>query len=263
MNDVRSFSQLSQYARCPYSYYLARVEKAWDKPAAWLPMGTGVHEAAEKWELSGRTMSLSEVQEVFKEAYVRDTNRLLGETPNTALWFGSGPYRGQTDITRRYKLGLEHVERYLAWYAEHPDQAPLGWFDEDGTQKLSVELPFKIEIGGVMVRGFIDWVGFKDGKVIVRDNKTGNKPGGPEQLATYALAVEDRWPAHHVEEGDFFMTRTGKPTKPYILTQAVKEQLAEDFAAMDENVKAEKFPPLPEASKCMFCSVRDSCSFKV
>lgn len=268
MSDVRSYSQLSSYDRCPYMYYLERVEKVWQKPAAWLPMGTAVHEAVEMWELSGRTMVLDAVIAVFEIAYQREVNRYLAETPNPRFWFASGPYKGQDDIPRRFKLGREHVARYIAWYEAHPDQKPIEYV-EGGETKIGVELPFTVSIGGVQVRGFIDWVGYKDHgrKLIVRDNKTGNTPGGPDQLATYALAVEARWALPdvgvHVEEGDFFMTRTGKPTVPYMLTRAVKVQLGEDFASMDENVKAGNFPAKPEASKCMFCSVNGSCKYRV
>lgn len=269
MSDVRSYSQLGSYDRCPYMYYLERVEKVWQRPAAWLPMGTAVHEAAEAWELSGRTMELETAVLVFENAYQREVNKYLAETPNAKYWFASGPYKGPEDIMRRYKLGREHVARYIAWYEKHPAQVPIRYTDTEGVEKIGVEFPFTVNIGGVPVRGFIDWIGYKDdGKtLVVRDNKTGNTPGGPEQLATYALAVEARWALPdigvHVEEGDFFMTRTGKPTVPYALTRAVKVQLSEDFATMDENVKAGNFPAKPEASKCMFCSVNNSCKYRV
>lgn len=269
MSDVRSYSQLNSYDRCPYAYYLERVEKVWQKPAAWLPMGTAVHEAVEAWELSNRTMSLDLVIAVFEIAYQRETNKYLADTPNPRFWFASGPYKGPEDIVRRYNLGREHVARYLAWYEKHPEQKPIRYTDIEGVEKIGVEMPFTVNIGGVPVRGFIDWIGYKDdGKtLIVRDNKTGRLPGGPDQLATYAIAVEARWALPdigvHVEEGDFFMTRTGKPTVPYQLTRVVKEQLAEDFATMDAGVKAGDFPAKPEHSKCMFCSVNNSCEFRV
>lgn len=270
MAKPRSYSQLGSYDRCPYAYYLSRVEKVWQRPAAWLPMGKAVHSAAEAWELSGRMMTLEEAQQVFREAYKAETDRLLSDTPNAKYWFASGPYRGTEDIIRRFKLGLEHVGRYIAWYQKHPEQVPLRWFDaEQDRERMGVEMPFLVDIGGVQVRGFIDWIGWDDfgggqAKLIVRDNKTGRLPGGPDQLATYAIAVDDQFPDFpKVETGDFFMTRTGKPTVPYALTQAVKTQLAEDFATMDAEVKAGNFPPKPEASKCMFCDVSNSCKYRM
>lgn len=264
MSDVRSYSQLAAYDRCPYMYYLERVEMAWQRPAAWLPMGTAVHSAAEAWERSGRTMTLEQAQAVFRDQYQVSTDELLEDTPNAAAWFRSGPYKGPEDIARRFKLGQEHVARYIAWYNKHPEEVPVTITSGNHEGLLLIEMPFEIEIGGVPVRGFIDSV-IWDGrdKIVVRDNKTGSLPGGPDQLATYALAVESRFPWAHVDSGDFFMTRTGKPTIPYQLTRVVKEQLAEDFASLDANVKAGNFPAKPEASKCMFCSVSSSCKFKV
>ena len=266
MSDIRSYSQLGSYERCPYMYYLERIEKVWQRPAAWLPMGTAVHEAAEKWELSNRTMSLADAQQIFKDAYTRETNRYLDDTPNAVFWFRSGPYKGPEDILRRYALGLEHVERYIRWYTEkHPEEKPVILTAGADEGKMLIEMPFQVEIGGVQVRGFIDYVGFDaQDRVVVRDNKTGRLPGGPDQLATYAIAVEELYPwTAPVAQGDFFMTRTGKPTVPYALTRVVKEQLAQDFAAMDKGVRAGDFPAKPEASKCMFCSVSASCKFRV
>lgn len=266
MGDVRSYSQLGSYDRCPYMYYLERIEKVWQRPAAWLPMGSAVHEAAEKWELSDRRMSVADAQQIFKDAYMRETNKYLDETPNASFWFRSGPYKGPEDILRRYGLGLEHVARYIAWYTEkHPEEKPVILNAGPNAGTMLVEMPFVIELGGVKVRGFIDYVGWDaDDRVIVRDNKTGNTPGGPEQLATYALAVEELHPwVGEITTGDFFMTRTGKPTIPYQLTRLVKTQVVEDFVRMDEAVKAGDFPAKPEASKCMFCSVNSSCKYRV
>lgn len=263
MNDVRSYSQLNSYTRCPYMYYLERVEMVWQRPAAWLPMGSAVHEAAEAWELSGRTMTLEAAVLVFENAYQRETNNYLAETPNPRFWFASGPYKGAEDIARRFKLGREHVARYIAWYEKHPDEVPITLTAGPDTGKMLVEFPFEIEIGGIPVRGFIDWIGYdSDGALIVRDNKTGTTPGGPDQLATYALAVQASVGAV-VNRGDFFMTRTGKPTFPYQLTQVVKTELEMDYVRMDTAVKAGSFPAKPEAKKCMFCSVSASCKYRV
>jgi putative RecB family exonuclease len=239
-------------------YYLERVECVWQKPAAWLPMGSAVHEAVEMWELSNRTMSLEATQTAFELAYQRETNKYLDETPNPAYWFRSGLYKGPEDIIRRYNLGREHVARYIAWYEKHPEEVPFRF--PDGS--IAVEMPFTIDIAGIPVRGFIDWVGYdSNGNLIVRDNKTGNLPGGPDQLATYALAVQAQVGAV-VSLGDYFMTRTGKPTIPYQLTQVVKTELEADYQKMDEGVKAGDFPAKPEAKKCMFCSVQSSCKYR-
>jgi putative RecB family exonuclease len=264
MNEVRSYSQLNSYDRCPYMYYLERVEGVWRRPAAWLPMGTAVHSAVEAWELSGRVMTPEEALQAFRDAYRASTDSLLETTPNPRFWFASGPYKGPEDIARRFKLGQEHVLRYIAWYKKHPTEMPITLTAGPDTGKMLVEFPFEIEIGGVPVRGFIDWVGWDDkDHVIVRDNKTGTLPGGPDQLATYALAVESALPWAHVSSGDFFMTKTGKPTIPYQLTRVVKTELEMAYVRMDAGVKAGSFPAKPDPKKCMFCSVNASCKYRV
>src|SRR5690606_39770377 len=40
-----------------------------------------------------------------------------------------------------------------------------------------------------------------------------------------------------------------------------KEMLTKEYHWLDENIKAERFDPDPEPSKCMFCSVRTACEF--
>ena len=65
----RSVSQLQQYTKCPMAYKLSRIDKVWQRPAAWLIQGSAVHEAIEAWEKSGRTMTLEEATEDDLESY--------------------------------------------------------------------------------------------------------------------------------------------------------------------------------------------------
>src|SRR5262245_56662136 len=115
----RSISQVKQYlpemGGCPYSYYLARRLRAWDRPAAWLPMGTAVHKGVEEYEKSGRTMDLEQAQLLYRQSYVDSVNKMLSTTPNLDFWFSSGPYLGEADIERRFSIGEGQVEKYLNW----------------------------------------------------------------------------------------------------------------------------------------------------
>lgn len=256
----RSVSQVNQYARCPYSYKLERLDKAWARPAAWLAQGTAVHEAAEKYELSGRTMTLEDVQGVFQESYVTSIGELSETAPNFEYWFASGPYKGEQDIERRFKIGMEQCEKYLRWYAEHPEEKI--WVAPDGM--VAVELGFDIVLSGVPVRGFIDAVIERDGELIVRDNKTGNQPGDDFQLATYAVAIHKMYPeVPQPTLGDYWMGRSGKPTVAYKLDYWTEEKVAEVYVELDENIKAGNFVADPEPDKCAFCSVNTSCEFRL
>lgn len=257
MSEHRSFSQLSTYEKCPYRYYLERVEKVWQKPAAWLPMGTAVHYACEKWELSGRHAPDVVIKAWFQESYWEATNKYLEETPNTAHWEASGPFKGPEDITRRFEVGQEHVIRYAEYYRKHRTEIP--WVTPDGTP--AIELPFDFELGGVPIRGFIDAVINVDGELIVRDTKSGRQPGDDKQLKIYALAIENIG-GPTVALGDYFMTRTGKPTFPYDLLQVTKQEMTNRFIQLDLSIKAGEFPPNP-GDECARCSVKLSCEYRV
>lgn len=247
-----SVSQYKQYERCPFSWKLSRIDKVWQRPAAWLPQGSAVHEAGEAWEKSGRTMTLEEAQAVFTESYDNHVNSYCDVTPNLDWWFRSGPYAGEADIERRYGLGLQQVERMLQWYDKHPDE--VVWIAPDGTP--GIEIGFDIDLDGVQIRGFIDLV--LEG--LVRDNKTGNNPGDDFQLGVYAVGLKEQY-GLEVLQGDYWMGRTGKPTKAFDLTDWTRDTVRDKFLELQDNINSERFPADPEPSKCRFCSVSYSCEY--
>ncbi|AHJ86435.1 RecB-like protein [Mycobacterium phage 40AC] len=257
---LRSVSQLNQYTRCPMAYKLARIDKVWDRPAAWLPQGTAFHTVAETYEkrrAEGHEMTLQEAQDLFKEEYAKDIGRLAAETPNFEWWFWSGPYNGERDIERRYHVGLEQVEKFWNW---RNAKGQTIWVTPDG--KPAIELSFNIELDGIKVRGYIDAVVVVDGKPRVRDYKTGNSPGDDFQLGVYAWAIEELYGVK-IDTGDYFMAgkkgRPAKPTAPYDLTEWTREKISERFREVEEGIQAGKFDPLPESDKCQFCSVSYHC----
>ncbi|CAM4518933.1 PD-(D/E)XK nuclease family protein [Nocardia ninae] len=256
-----SVSQHKTYERCSYGYYLERIEGVWQRPAAWLSQGTAFHEAAEAYERSGRAMTVPEMQEVFRESYAHETNKMADETPNLAYWFSSGPYAGPQDIERRYGIGLEQVERYPAWYEKHPNE--VIWIDPDG--EPGIELGFVVDLDGITVRGFIDAVILDEttGRMRVRDNKSGNQPGDDFQLGTYSAALAVKYGIEQPSIGDYWMARTGKPTFDYDLAEWTVDRVTEEFHQLAANIEAARFIPDPEPSKCRFCSVASSCEFSM
>lgn len=260
MTERRHFSvsQLKQYERCPHSYYLSRIEKVWQRPAAWLPQGSAVHEAGEAWEKSGRTMTLEEAQAVYTESYDNHVNSYCDVTPNFDWWFRSGPYGGEADIERRYEIGKGQVEKMLSWYEKHPED--VVWLAPDGTP--GIELGFDIDLDGVLVRGFIDLVLYNGcgDEMHVRDNKTGNNPGDDFQLGVYKVGLEETY-GGYCPTGDYWMGRTGKPTITMDLSDWTREAVRDKFLELQNNVNAGKFDPDPEPSKCRFCDVSYSCAY--
>ncbi|ANU79405.1 Cas4 exonuclease [Mycobacterium phage BuzzBuzz] len=261
----RSVSQLKQYERCPYSYKLARVDKVWQRPAAWLPQGSAVHTVLEEYrrrELDGDPMSLEEAQEMFKEEYAKEVSQYTDVTPNFDWWFRSGRYDGASDLERRWHIGLEQIEKFFAWTEGHPEE--VIWIAPDGTP--GIELGFDIDLDGVLVRGYIDAVlRDSDGNVIVRDYKTGNTPGDDFQLGVYSVALAETYGIEPPQIGDYYMAGKkgvkGKPTYPYDLGDWPRERVAEKFRELEENIAAERFDPDPDPDKCAFCDVSYHCPF--
>jgi putative RecB family exonuclease len=249
-DEWRSPSQLNEYSRCPYSYYLSRRKKVWKRPAAWLAHGVAVHKAMEVWEQSGRQMTLDQVLQVFRDEYSAQINEELKATPNPRAWFSSGPYNGPKDIPRRYQVGQDHVRNLMDYYIKYPDQVP-----DVINERLGVEYEFDIHFGETRVVGFIDLV--ING--MPYDYKTGTTPGGDEQLATYAGVLKKN---HDIpfSNGFYFMARLGKPTRPYDLTGWSLSRLEDVYGSLDEKIKAEEFPPIP-GDACRVCSVSSSCEF--
>ena len=282
----RSVSQLKQYERCPYSWYRARVEKRWRRPAAWTAQGTAFHAAAQWWEEGGRTGSLEATQEVFETEYVKAIGELCEGTPNFEWWFSSGRYHAWDDIPRRHDIGMQQVARYHDWYGAHPEQ--VIWITPDGT--LGCELEFNIDLDGVLINGSVDAVindlsaavysydgvgevmadQFGDEprmipSLIVRDNKTGSAKnlGGDLQLGIYSVALSEMYGLFGPYKGDYWMGQTGRPTTPYDLTDWTRRRVSERFHELEENIGAERFDPLPESSKCRFCDVAFGCRYAV
>lgn len=262
----RSVSQAQQYLEdlggCRYRYFLSRIVKAWDRPAAWLPQGLAVHEAAEWWEKSGRKATLAEVQEVYRQAYNKHTLRLLKDTPNANFWFASGRYEGPEDIKRRAQIGLEQVERYFNYYVNQKPGEVI-WVTPDGSP--AIELEFLVKFGEVWVKGYIDQI--IDEVVnteprILRDIKTGNQPGGLFQLGVYRYAILEKY-GEDILGGDYWMGKHGKPTKTFNLEEMTRDQIDDLFAKLDQGVKDEDFTPSPSPDKCSRCGVASACSYAV
>lgn len=261
----RSVSQLKQYEKCPLSYKLARLDKEWRRPAAWLPQGIAVHAVAEQYlkrRLAGEQMAREEAHALFREEYAKETNTAADETPNLDWWFRSGPYRGEQDIERRWDIGLEQVDKLLDWIETHPEEEI--WHTPDGTP--GIELEIDVCFGDIRVRGFVDAIPVIGGDPRIRDYKTGNEPGDDFQLAVYAVALKKMYDVD-IKLGEYWMAgKKGKKafaTHPFDLTDWTEEKITAKFVEMEQRLEAGDFEPLPEASKCQFCDVALACPFSM
>lgn len=255
----RSVSQLTQYQACPHRYYLARVERVWQRPAAWTGMGTAVHSALEEWERSGRSIGLEGAQAVFRRVYIEEIGKATERTPNFECWSWSGPrYDGRTDTERRFTVGLEHVERLIEFYTTGKGAGASLWYSEE--EKPALELHFIADLGGVSVQGYIDRIDVNpDGSLRPVDYKSGAKPGEMIQLRTYAWVIRKDYGAQ-VKDAAFLMSKNAS-FKLHSLEGTSDAEVIEQFIKLDEDVKAERFDATPSPEVCGRCDVNFACPF--
>lgn len=263
--EHRSVSQIKEYdperGGCPHRYKLHRIERVWEKPAAWSAQGSAVHYAIEVFEKSRREMSLEDMLEAFAESYAEHIDELTEHTPNFKMWFRSGGYRRtvEEDIERRWEKGREQTKTYYEYALAHPEEV---LFEIDG--KPAVEVPFELVLGGVKVIGYIDQIVWDPAakRWKVRDVKTGKVPGEDFQLGPYALWCRKEL-GLDVWFGDFWMAVSGKPTFPYDLGEWTEERLTAEFVRLEENIQAGNYEPNPTVDGCRICPVNWNCEYKV
>ncbi|MFI9202620.1 RecB family exonuclease [Streptomyces sp. NPDC053048] len=250
---TRSVSQAEQYMRCPWQYYLRRVEHVTPRPAAWSHQGTAFHAACEAYELSDRQMTAQDAVEVYSEHYADAVNAGLDQEPDTDRWMTAGP-DGTSDIEARFTLGQAQTEAYVHWAKEH---RPELWKDPAGTP--GIELHLTAEISGVTVQGYIDQlVAEPDGSARIRDLKTGSTRSR-FQLETYAILARKALTLD-INTGDWYMAKTGGLSRPLDLSETSEDSVGETYARMDGAVKRGDFPAKP-GFHCRFCDVSHQCSF--
>ncbi|MEU6246469.1 PD-(D/E)XK nuclease family protein [Glycomyces sp. NPDC047010] len=251
----RSVSQRNMYRRCPKQFRLIRIEGVWTRPDAWSAQGKAVHEAAAALERSGRTMTLEAVQAVFRAHYDWEISQQLETTPNMDFWADSGHrYPAAEDIKRRRTLGLDQCRAYFEWCQANPEQTPA---IIDG--RRAVEMEVRFSLGEVPILGYIDNVStVPDRPLRVRDIKTGDPGSDHFQLGTYAVAL---FLLYGIEttEGDYWKGQTGRLSRVKDLSAYTVEHLTDEFGALDENIRAERFDPTPSPAVCRSCPVNSRC----
>jgi putative RecB family exonuclease len=266
----RSVSQVDQYEKCSWQFYLQRVKRVVPRPAAWSFQGTAFHSAAEEFEKGFRESSEEEMVQLFSDQYSAMVNGAMYKEPDLNRWMTANGKPAGQDIEERYALGQSQVRDYVRWSKENE---PEIWHDNEGWNgfdiadapmydtTMGLELYFKVELGGVVVRGYIDQVVMdpKDiGAYRVRDLKTGSTKSH-FQLETYKVAVEKQF-GLEVNTGDWYFGKEGRLSRPVDLSEVTEDQVAARFVEMDQGVKAGRFEAKP-GFHCRFCDVSHACSF--
>lgn len=174
--------------------------------------------------------------------------------PDTDRWLRGPRTKTEDDIEARLQRGLQQVMDYVS-FTESNDFV----IKDIDDFTLAVEVPFEIEIGGVLVKGAIDQILLLPDGVEVRDLKSGNREAGKLQLGIYALAVEKifRWP---VKKASFFYAKDSKivTVSRQELDRYNEDYLSELLSALDRGIENGVFIPNPSSS-CTLCSVKMYC----
>lgn len=250
----RSVSQLTKYANCSEEYRLSYVDKVNDrKPAAWLAQGTAFHIAVDGWEASGRS-ALFDIGGTYRLIYAQEIAAMRSNEPDTKKWLSGPRTNVEDDIKAREERGVQQLQNYVD-YAEN--NAFVIQDIDDFT--LAIEVPFEIEIGGILVKGAIDQILQLPDGVEVRDLKTGNREAGKIQLAVYVHAVEKifGWP---VKKASFFYAKDARvvTVSRQELDRYDDKYLTDLFQTLEVGIENKVFIPNPGPS-CMMCPVRKGC----
>ncbi|MFF4818055.1 RecB family exonuclease [Kitasatospora sp. NPDC001309] len=253
----RSVSQLTSYSQCSERYRLERLDKVPQTPAGWTLQGLAVHETIEAWERSGREWAAGELTAIYRESWQKHLDRMKAQEPDIDRWLtGTPKLKGSADVERRHDKGLIQVADYIE------DALASEWsIWETPDYDLAIELPFRIDLNGVEVVGYIDQVReWPDGSLEIVDLKTGSKtPEWDVQLGVYRLAVLEGYAVADPITGSFFMLKNGKYAQAKNLDSYTRPRLEAWFAALSRGIEANAFLPNP-GGHCRMCSVWKYCS---
>ena len=151
---------------------------------------------------------------------------------------------------------MEQIQLLTKYATEHPEEKI--WVTPNG--EPAIELKFNVELGGVPVVGFIDQIIETPKGLVVRDIKTGSKPGDTFQLCTYAEAMKQTYGVD-IDRGVYWLGRTGRPGRVKVFTDKDRANVHDVFREVNGLIEGGHFPADPDQSKCAMCSVRTSCMF--
>lgn len=217
MKELFSFSKLTTYHTCPYSYYLTYIEKAKRKDNVYSFLGTTIHSLLE--ELQSGRITTDGAKKEFLNKFI-DTE-ILGydfPTENSSVNFK--------------ECMIEYFENYTPFK----------------NVEYHIEDYFEESIGDVVLRGYIDIYTIEDGKYIdVYDYKSSSKFTKKDlevkklQLIIYGIALKKKYPDKVIRSLNFDMCKYTKNKRGTLIernkaeTQSERAFVTVDFS--DENVE--------------------------
>jgi CRISPR/Cas system-associated exonuclease Cas4 (RecB family) len=226
-----------------------------ETPAPWTGLGIALHETFCEWEKSEREIDVCEYFETYYDAYISDA-RL--KQPDLDQWqIPPNSKDVEKAITSYRTRGLE---RDVPTYRDRCLEAEWEIFRfADG--ELALELPYEIELGGVVVKGYIDRIQWwpDRGYASLEDLKTGNlESWDRRQLGTYSYAAEHAY-GIKIPYSRYWFTKTDQPSEWFDMKRYTKGYLDETYRKVDRIISERLFLANP-GDHCKLCSVRPYCS---
>lgn len=254
-----SHSSLSTYIGCGERFRLERVVQVPQTKAWYLIGGSAFHLASELLDTGRATDPEQAWADAWAEQYERD---ILHDNIDPATVRAGGRSSKEWPDKENDKWwvanGPRMVADYLAWRdARFADG--WQWFTTPDGQP-AVETPIQLDLGDVLVKGFIDRVMVTDaGELLVVDLKTGSHtPASSLQLGIYALGVERHFGVKPIL-GSYYMARKAELTGPTSLLHYSPDTVGRWFTAAKKGIEAELFIP-NVTSMCGSCTVRPYCT---
>ncbi len=244
-----SYSKLGLYKECPKKYHFRYILKIPEKPKYYFAFGTALHKVMEFLYSAPAFPPLETALNFFKTDW------------NSTSWAAKG-YQSLEKERAGFEEGLRIINAY---YAKH---------QADGIVPLANEFRTTTDIDGLSVISILDRIDYHgEGKISILDYKTGKTlTREPDQLMMYQklMSVNPKI-LNLVQTKEPFIQEVKIENMlfyhlPTLQEQAFepmpKEQIDEFWSgvlSVADEIKAEKFNPDPDESKCRWCDYRDMC----
>lgn len=177
-------------------------------------------------------------------------------------WRASGraskKWPNKEDATWWLTEGPAMLEQWHAWWTQAQADGFKVWTTPTGLP--AVELSVNVNLGGQMMRGYIDAILVDpEGDLVAVDWKSGSyEPPAPIQLGAYKVAVEKTFKGVEVKYGAYYMARKGDLSNIYDLSIYNENLLGRWLKGVAKMQELGIFIPHP-SNLCGGCAVRPYC----
>jgi RecB family exonuclease len=233
-----SASSIGTYEKCPKQYHYRYIEKP-DVPKkdwSFLEFGTCAHR----------------VLELFHEDLIKNVREPSEYPIVMRKCFKLALKEAKTEV---FKDELPFLQEIIQDY--------LNVIKRDGLPPVIFnELQFKFDIGGYLVRGFIDRVDkIGPGEYHVVDYKTTKNPKylTDFQLILYALAVREKYPDAKLVHGSYILLKHKSRTKDWTFTEEDYQRTIDRVISAGHNIDTDDVWEKKPTFLCNWCDFKSVC----